>query len=183
VHALCREVSFRHDYTRYGCCKALDPFGIMTKKDATRSLGAFGFNDLDLVSQNQQPLSEEAKKALFRVEEAADIPARYHLATLPEFVPRLFAVNVGRGQDGEIWWDDWFVKNGVQALAALVNEDVEALNRMDSHNQATARGAVVFRVADALYPMETLPATRLDPRVRAKAASGVARAYKLQRTQ
>ena len=121
------------------------------------AIGAFGFNDLDLTSQNNVSLSAESAKQLFRVDECASIPARFHMAQFPEFVPRMFGLNSGLNADGSIAWDHWFTKWHLVPLAKLVNEDVAWLNAASEDDKGLARGAVIFRVASPLYEVQDGP--------------------------
>ena len=101
---------------------------------------------------------EEAKSLLY-VKERAHIGARYHQAVFYELVPRLWAVNYGAFQNGEVDAGEWFRNNNLQGLELLVNMDEAALRAADSHTQAIGRRAVIFRIDEDLFASENAGAT------------------------
>ena len=88
------------------------------------------------------------------VKARAHIGARYHQAVFYELVPRLWSVNYGAFQNGEVDAGEWFRNNNLQGLELLVNMDEAALRAADSHTQAIGRRAVIFRVDEDLYDSE-----------------------------
>ncbi len=57
------------------------------------------------------PLSDEGLKSLLDIVEGGSFAARYHVASIPAAVPRVFAVN---SSDAE-----WFENHGLHGLVAL----------------------------------------------------------------
>ena len=64
---------------------------------------------------------DEAKGFLY-VKERAHIGARYHQAVFYEFVPRLWAINMGQDQQGQADPSEWFRAEHLEGLAMLVRE-------------------------------------------------------------
>ena len=118
LHALGREVTNRRtavdpSMDRYAFAKTLDPFGLLTKHGTISSIACFCLTDLDLVSRIKERLTMEEVKGLFKAEEAGTIPARYHVATFPEFVPMFVAVNTGVTNGSQIDYTTWFNSQGL----------------------------------------------------------------------
>ena len=90
--------------------------------------------------------TDEQKKGIFDVEEACHFKARYHQGILPADVPRLFGVNCGKDQAGDLLYDDWFDNQGMLGAAALARGDAEFLEAASGHLTAQARRVVIFNI-------------------------------------
>ena len=159
LHALCRECCQRFEKTKYGMSASIDPFGIMTKTQVIKELGAIALYDFEMKAKLNQWLSMEEAKSLLYVKERAHIGARYHQAVFYELVPRFWAVNYGAFQNGEVDAGEWFRNNNLQGLELLVNMDEAALRAADSHTQAIGRRAVIFRIDEDLFDSKHAGAT------------------------
>ena len=98
-------------------------------------------------------LDFEDVKGLFKAEEAGTIPARYHVATCPEFLPKLIAVNTGKDQEGNTLWHQWFEKQNLNVLSAMIQG--HDMSTFDEHNLALARNAILFKCPGWLVAPET----------------------------
>jgi hypothetical protein len=159
VHGLCREFCQRHGKDKYGMSGSIDPYGLMTKSGKMKELGAIGLYDFELKSKINNRLSCEESKNLLYVKERAHIGARYHQAVFYEYVPRLWAINMGRDENGEEDPSEWFRTEHLQGLVHLVHEDLEGLNNGSEHNKAIARRAIIFIIDECLFERDAQGAT------------------------
>ena len=151
VHALCREQCKRRQKEKYGMSSAIDPYGLMTKGGIMKDLGAIACYDHEMKSQLDKWLSPDNIKGLLYPHEAGHIPARYHVAIFPVMVPRLWAINYGRDDQGNVDKGGWFVRNNLPSLDLLVKEDGDALTAESIDDQAIARRAVIFCIDEYLF--------------------------------
>jgi len=149
IKALASRISDRDDYAKFCFIKkSLDQCGAMTRTGSILQAGAFACTDLDLVTlKDDVAFDIDEKKAICKVNEPASFRARYWAATLPECVPRIFAVNIG--PDGN--YDHWFKRNCLEACAALCNGDVQACANASDEQEACMRQVVIFKVDDMMY--------------------------------
>jgi hypothetical protein len=149
IKALASRISDRDDYAKFAFIKkSLDQCGAMTRTGSILQAGAFACTDLDLVTlKDDVPFDIDEKKAICKVNEPASFRARYWAATLPECVPRIFAVNLG--PNGE--YDNWFIRNDLSACAALCNGDVQGCKNATDEQEACMRQVVIFKVDDMMY--------------------------------
>ena len=159
VHGLCREFCQRHKKDKYAMSGSIDPYGLMTKTGKMKELGAVGLYDFEMKSKINSRLSREEAKGLLYVKERAHIGARYHQAVFYEFVPRIWAINMGHDQKGEDDPSEWFRNEHLEGLAMLAQEDAAGLQRINGHDQATARRAVIFVVGECLFESDAQGAT------------------------
>ena len=89
---------------------SIDPYGLMTKSGKMKELGANGLYDFEMKAKINNRLSREEAKNLIYVKERAHIGARYHQAVFYEFVPRIWAINMGHDENGEDDPSEWFRK-------------------------------------------------------------------------
>ena len=78
---------------------------------------------------------------------SAACPPRYHPARLPEFVPRLFAVNPTNTLDV----GSWFIEQGMLPLALLARGDLASLRNLPESQKAMARSSAVLNISENLY--------------------------------
>ena len=97
--------------------------------------------------------------AALYTKERAHLPARYHQAIFYEWVPRMWAVNYGTDGSGGVDKAEWFLSQGLPALAALINRVTAGIERGGEHDIAIARRAVIFCVDDTLYEQGAQGAT------------------------
>ena len=114
-------------------------------------LDAVGLYDFEMKSKINSRLSCEEANNLLYVKERAHIGARYHQCVFYEFVPRIWAINMGHDQQGEDDPSEWFRNEHLEGLAKLVQEDAEGLKSSSGHDQAIARRAVIFVVDECLF--------------------------------
>ena len=69
-----------------------------------------------MVSRIKERLTLEEMKGMFGVDEAGSVPARYHVATFPEFTPMLIAVNSEVTSDGVEDFGFWFRRENLNIL-------------------------------------------------------------------
>ena len=103
-------------------------------------------------------LSREVKNLLY-VKERAHIGARYHQAAFYEFVPRLWAINMGKDEDGNDDPTEWFASQYIEGIVKMIKEDLEGLERLSEHDKAIARRIVVFVVEESLFNVKDQGAT------------------------
>ena len=151
VHGLSRECCQRRNKDKYGHGSSIDPYGLMTKSGKIKELGAIGLSDFELKSKINNRLSIEEIKGLLYIKERAHIGARYHQAVFYEYVPRFWAVNTGKNEDGQDDPTEWFRNEHLHGLVKVIEEDTEGLRSSSGHDQAVARRAVIFIVDESLY--------------------------------
>ena len=123
----------------------------MTKSGKMKDLGCICLYDFTLTSRLDHRLGREESKGLLYTKERAHVPARYHQAIFYEWVPRMWAVNYGTDGSGGVDKAEWFLSQGLPALAALINRDAAGIERGGEHDIAIARRAVIFCVDENLY--------------------------------
>lgn len=131
----------------------------MTKSGKMKELGAIALYDFEMKSKINTRLSREEAKGLLYVKERAHIGARYHQAIFYEFIPRIWAINMGHDQQGGDDPSEWFRNEHLEELAMLVKEDDESLKQSSGHEQAIARRAVIFVVDECLFEGDAQGAT------------------------
>lgn len=141
LKALCRLFCRRKGLDFYGCAKALDPLGLVTRAGDTGKLAAFLFHDLDLKANRGQWLSEEHMKGLLDTNESGAFDCRYAEAILPAHHPRMFAVNSQSGPDG------WFRRQGLDVLAEMTLGNWEEVKKSSEHAKAIARRCCIAIVS------------------------------------
>ena len=155
IRGLCREFCQRRgkNLYAYGTGECLDAFGTMTKAGIMDDLGAIAVTDFELTSRLSAPLTDEEIKGLLYTGSptGASYGARYHVATWPCHVARLWSVNSGSGDDHA----DWFKQRGLSALAALAGKDQTWFNRPETSggDKAMARRAVVLFATERLFEL------------------------------
>jgi hypothetical protein len=155
IRGLCREFCQRRgkNLYAYGTGECLDAFGTMTKAGIMDDLGAIAVTDFELTSRLSAPLTDEEIKGLLYTGSptGASYGARYHVATWPCHVARLWSVNSGPGDDHA----HWFTQRGLSALAALAGKDQTWFNRPETSGgeKAMARRAVVLFATERLYEL------------------------------
>ena len=159
MHALAREFCQRKGKTCYGFSASIDPYGLMTKSGKMKDLGCICLYDFTLTSRLDHLLGREEVKGLLYTKERAHVPARYHQAILYEFVPRMWSVNYGVDDRGNVDKTEWFTSQGLPALAALLKRDAAAINSGGEHDKAIARRAVIFCVDENLFDQGAQGAT------------------------
>ena len=91
-------------------------------------------------------------KGLLGPTEAGGFDCRYHPAVLPKYRPRIWTLNSGIDQRGEVWYEEWFEQQDhVLAIGALSRGDTDWLSRGSAHDQAVARRCFVVHIATPLY--------------------------------
>ena len=138
---------------------AIDPYGLMTKAGRVKDLGAIGLYDFQLISKLNNHLSREEVKSLLYVKERAHIGARYHQAVFYEYVPRLWAINMGKDERGNDDPTEWFANEHLEGIVRMLKGDLEGLKRLSEHDKAIARRIVVFVVEDDLFDEKEQGAT------------------------
>ena len=151
MHALAREFCKRKNKFCYGCSASIDPYGLMTKSGKMKDLGCSCLYDLTLTSRLDHLLDREEVKGLLYVKERAHVPARYHQAIFYEWVPRMWSVNYGVDDRGNVDRTEWFTSQGYPALAALFKRDAAAILRGGEPDKAIARRSVIFSVDENLF--------------------------------
>ena len=142
-------------------CKGIDPLGALTRSGEIACAGAIIFHDVELSSQNDVALSQEAVKSLFDVNEAASVPARYHMAILPRCVPRMFSVNSGvRVDTNAVDYGRWFELHGLTGAAELARGNYAALGDASDQQLAILRRLVVFWCDRATIGLQTADLAR-----------------------
>ena len=130
---------------------SIDPYGLMTKSGKVKELGAIGLYDFELKAKINNFLSREEVKSLLYVKERAHIGARYHQAVFYEFVPRLWAINMGKDDMGNDDPAEWFEHNHLEGIVRMIRENSEGLEELNEHEKAIARRIVVFIIEDSLF--------------------------------
>ena len=159
MHALAREFCQRNGKACYGFSASIDPYGLMTKSGKMRDLGCVCLYDFTLTSRLDHLLGREEIKGLLYTKERAHVPARYHTAILYEWVPRIWSVNYGVDDRGQVDKTEWFTSQGLPALAALLRRDATAINSGGEHDKAIARRPVIFCVDENLFEESAQGAT------------------------
>lgn len=104
-----------------------------------------------MASNINNRLSREEAQGLLYVKARAHIGTRYHQAVFYEFVPRLWAINMGSDPQGGADPSEWFRAEHPEGLAMLVQEDDEGLKQSAGHEQAIARRVVISVVDSCLF--------------------------------
>ena len=78
---------------------------------------------------------------------ASGLPLRYHPARLPEFVPRIFAVNPTNTSD----LGSWFFEQNMMPLALLARGDLASLRNLPESQKAMPRSSAVLNISENLY--------------------------------
>jgi hypothetical protein len=153
ISSLAAELSNRHCFDRYYEGTALDPIGLLTKQNVITKMGAIAISDFSMVSDRDKPLDMMGALSLFECERATDIPARYHMAKFNELRPRLFAVNPGKDDMGNVDFGSWFLDqvNPMPAIHEFVNGNADKVKLCDSRQAAIVRRIIVFRITEPLY--------------------------------
>ena len=159
MHALAREFCKRKAKPCYGFSASIDPYGLMTKSGKMKDLGCICLYDFTLVSRLDHLLGREEVKGLLYTKERAHVPARYHQCILYEWVPRVWSVNYGVDDRGNVDKTEWFTSQGLPALAALLKRDAAAINSGGEHDKAIARRALIFCVDENLFEVGAQGAT------------------------
>ena len=153
LHSLGRDLTYRMqgafpNVQCYGMSSALDPFGVLTKNDMMKNVAAFMFSDVEMKSRISCWLTPSEVCNFFSVEEEASIPARYNVATFPEFRPVMISVNSG-GDNGSGAAGAWFDENNVSILKHLLDDSPVPAN-LTEISYRLLRRVVVFHVEDFL---------------------------------
>jgi hypothetical protein len=153
ISSLAAELSNRHCFDRFYEGTALDPIGLLTKQNVMTRMGAIAISDFSMVSDRDKPLDMMNSLALFDAEHSTDFPARYHTAKLSELRPRLFAVNPGKDDRGNVDFGSWFLDqaNPMPAVHAFVNGNADYVKVCDSRQAAIVRRIIVFKITEPLY--------------------------------
>ena len=93
------------------------------------------------------------------VKERGHIDAGYHQAVLYEFVPRLWAVNTGRDENGRDDPSAWFRREYIDGLANLAAENREWLGKASEEDKAIARRAVIFTIDQDMFETDAVGAS------------------------
>jgi hypothetical protein len=166
LHQLCKRFGVMYEKETYIFTKALDPLGTLSKSGHVLQAAAIAITDFTPVSQNGVPLDSEGLKSLCDVQEGGSFPARYSVAVLPAETPRMFALNADANSN-------WFDKNGMPELGALMKRDAETLRTANSDIQAQARRIIVFMCPNEILMAEGRKA--LSDRTQLKASEGLRR--------
>ena len=135
----------RTGLARFFCGKALDPIGIMTKHGETAGMSCFMWSDVDMKSCNNVRLDTESVKNILAVDdEASSYPARYHVAVLPRFKPRIFSVNTSLYPDGSVNHGFWFDCNGMDYVGMLARREQSAILAAGDEAISFVRRAIIF---------------------------------------
>ena len=87
------------------------------------------------------------------VEADASIPARYNVATFPEYRPMMMAVNSGDVKDGKVDFGAWFRENHLDVLEHLL-DDTKMPATLSAQSERILRRCMVFKVEDFLLDVE-----------------------------
>jgi hypothetical protein len=180
ITSLAAELSNRHCFDRFYEGTALDPIGLLTKQNVMSRMGAIAISDFSMVSDRNKPLDMRNSLALFECERTTSFIARYHEATLQELRPRLFAVNPGKDDQGNVDFGSWFLDqvNPMPAVHAFVNGNADYVKACDAGQAAIVRRIIVFRITEPLYVhVEGVVAQRAEDVEEMRMA--MLRAYKL----
>ena len=78
----------------------------------------------------------------------AEFAACYHVGRMMKEIPRFFAVQTGRNQDGSVDFGRWFENEGLLACADMKRGNYDKLRAHDNHQKACARNGIIFKVCD-----------------------------------
>ena len=119
--ALAREFTKRRGKLAYACGASLCPLGALTKTGKIKDMGAFVVYDFQLMTRGDKWFTIEEKKMWTYVEEATSFKAFYSQACLPKAVPRIFSMNSGLDEQGNVDYGTWFRENDVEGLRILMS--------------------------------------------------------------
>ena len=160
VHGFARECCKRNGQDFYSLSQSMCPLGIMTKNGKCAQLGAICFEDFEMRTRGgTHMITHEEAKGILYVKARGHYQAFYHQAILPEWIPRLWSVNYGADDKGNLQKSEWFEKNRLPGCKALADCDEKALRCLDGHGQAEARRAVIFFVDESLFDEQHQAAT------------------------
>jgi len=128
----------------------LAPFGLMTKAGTMATVGGFVFSDCILEAYRKKPLNSEEKKGFMKVDEDCSFAAPHGDAVMPQYVPRILAINSG-GTDAEPDYGFWFDREKMPVSAAVARKQSEKLQNMSSEDTAFARHLIIFRIDRKTY--------------------------------
>ena len=96
-------------------------------------------------SCNNVPLDIESMKNVLAVDdEASSYPARYHVAVLPRYKPRMFSVNTSLNNEGEINYGHWFDMNGLDFVGMLARREQQNIQAAGDEAVSFVRRAIIF---------------------------------------
>jgi hypothetical protein len=146
--AVGREFCRRMDREHFVYGHNIDPLGNMSKYGETMNKSSFHFADMNMVTQLNKRLDVEDLKQLVRPEETAQLPARYHQAVLPKFLPRTFSYQFETIKEGNgverLCPASYFAREGMPGLAALATGKIDQFKGLSHDHLAMARSAIIF---------------------------------------
>ena len=80
--------------TVYGHVQDLDQYGSLTLTGCTSKMGAYIFDDCDLVLKGSEPMTLNNQKALAQTDNASSYPARYRSASFTAMTPKYLIGNL-----------------------------------------------------------------------------------------
>jgi hypothetical protein len=179
IRAIAQELTDRVGKDTFAESTSLDPFGLLTKLGGCTPLGAIAVSDFDMITLQNEKMSDADAVGLFNVEDGAGYKARYHPVQFERNMPRLFAVNPTVNEHTlATEWGGWFIDQRLPILDCLVRRDLAGIARYGDGHKAVLRRVIIFTVDTPLFDLDNGEAPP-DEDLLALGALSRANAYRL----